>query len=159
MMKKIIIYSICAIMFPLLLLSVVLIIEEFNNKIGMVYLGYLILSFVFVLYLFLNNKNKIYVIGIIVLINILYLILNLVLKNSYFGLIGLLVNVTGATIRYSNYIGISLPIVIYPLIFDIYKFDKYLLLVYVMAIIVSIIFIYYKKHHKTKIYLYDNYGD
>ena len=159
MMKKIIIYSICAIIFPLLLLSVVLIFEDFNNKIGMVYLGYLILSFIFVLYLFLNNKNKIYVIGIIVLLNILYLILNLVLKNSYFGLIGLLVNVTGATIRYSNYIGISLPIVIYPLIFDIYKFDKYLLLVYVMAIIVSIIFIYYKKHHKTKIYLYDNYGD
>lgn len=161
--KKIVIYSILCIILPLIGVAVVSVFEK-NTKINFAYIvgPVLFLSIdIFLYYLFFNIKNiyKYIPLSFIILIDISILIYSIIMFNHpYYMLIGLIgVNGFMWLVKY-NYMFLFTTIAsIYPFVFYAYDVNYMTLIIYLAYIAICLIATLYKKYHKTKIYLYDNY--
>ncbi len=161
MWKKILISSLITIFIPLLVVSILTPLIEFNNRVGFIYLGLVILFIIYFLILFMMDLKKYKVLfPIIIVLNALYIVLSLlVLKRPYWPLIGMLVNLSAVASHYTKWCYVLMTLTSYPIVFNVFGINRDTILVYIAVILLTLAFSIWSKYHKTKIYLYDNYGD
>lgn len=162
MKKKIIIYSLISIIAPLIILSALTALIDFKSKVGFIYIAFLILCIIYFLFLILLELKKCYIvfISLIVILNIVYILfISIALKEPYYGFIGLLVNGAAVAAHYSRWCYLLMPITAYPASFNLYGVNRYSLEIYAVVVLIALAFSIWQKYHRTKIYLYDNYGD
>lgn len=161
--KKIIIYSILSIILPIMGIAIINVFEQ-NTKINYSYIvGPIILHSISIVlyYVFFNleNKYKYILLSFIILINIGLFVYTLIIFNKpWYALIGIIgVNGFIWLIKY-NYLFLFLVIAsIYPYVFYAYEVNYMTLIIYAAYVAITLCATIYKKYHKTKIYLYDNY--
>ena len=161
MKKKLIISIIFSILAPLLLVSILTGLVDFYNKAGFIYLALVINTILFYLtyYMFVIKKYRIFI-PFISLLGIIYVLFVItILKSPYYALIGLLVIPCSFGIYYTKWLYVLYPIVVYPTVFNLYGVGRYTLELYLVVIILALAYSLWLRYHKTKIYLYDNYGD
>lgn len=167
MKKKILVISILAIILPIIGISVINILED-NTKINFSYIvmPLLLLSILFSIYMILlsykdkiNKKMKyvMFIINIILDIGlIIYTIF--IFKNPLYMIIGLISSNLLPYLIYKFKILLFLIVAgLYPILFYSYKVNKTTIIMYICYMSIFLLFSIYKKFHKTKIYLYDNY--
>ncbi len=159
MMKKIIKISLVIVFIPLILVSILTGLCDFYNKVGFIYFALVLNSIMFFITLNIYKKYKIYIPVIIVLTGAYLVFVILSLKNPYYGLIGILTILAGIFVNYSKWLYFLYPFFSYPVVFNLYGINRYTIELYIVLIILAIAYSIWLKYHKTKIYLYDNYGD
>lgn len=161
MWKKILISSLISIFIPLLLVSLLTTLREFSNRVGFIYLGLVMLSIIFFLILFMLDLKKYNILlPIIIILNIFYILLSLlVLKKPYWPLIGVLVNASALASHYTKWCYALMPLTSYPIVFNLFGINRDTIEVYIGIVLLTFALSIWLKYHKTKIYLYDNYGD
>lgn len=159
MKKKIIITSLFVLIAPLLLVSILTGLCDFYNEAGFIYFALVINSILFFITINLYKKYKLYI-PIAISLGIIYLLfVILVLKSPYYGLIGILTIGAGFLVIYSKWLYFTYPLFSYPVVFNLYDVNRYTIELYIVVVILALAYSIWLKYHKTKIYLYDNYGD
>lgn len=160
MKKKILIYSLISILIPLILVSVLTALIDFYNKAGFIYLGLVMLCATFFVSLESFNLKLKPLLAIALIINTIYVVItSLVFKLPCWYLFGLLTIPAAIASYYTRWAYSLFSVVSYPIVFSLYGINRYTLELYLVALILTFAYSIWTKYHKTKIYLYDNYGD
>lgn len=162
MKKRILIYSLITIFVPLIVVSVLTALLDFTNRVGFIYLGLMILCATFFTSLELfriraHYKLLIPVLAVLVLAYVL--VTAIALKTPCWYLIGLLVIPSAIASNYTKWCYPLFSLVAYPIAFSVYGINRYSFEVWLAVVLLTLAFSIWSKYHKTKIYLYDNYGD
>lgn len=159
-MKKIIINSILSILIPFILIGFLSVILD-NTKLNYAYIvcPILFMSILINLYfIYFKYNNKLLIIFII-LINIgLFIYTFIIFNNPIYMLIGIVgINLCVWLVNKYKIFIFTYVLVIYPIIFYSYDFNYTTIIIYISYMALFMLYYLYKKYHKTKIYLYDNY--
>lgn len=158
MKKETIISSILAIILPIALLAILHLTDKDVDKYEFLVPTLIIdLCIYFIMYIMLKYDKPL--IGFLYAFNALGIIYNTIfIDKFYIAIIGLLLsNLCGYFAYKSKWLYFIEVIAIYPIIFPLYGFNMYTVIIGVALVCFSLLFSFYLRFRKTKIYLYDNY--
>lgn len=156
-MKRILIYNIVGAILPLLILSLMVSIHESNEDIGYVSLFLCLESILFFNGLLVNKYRFLFI--VILVITVLGSIFaNVLFDNPLYVLLGILFSgVLGYISSYRRILYALGMIFIYPTVFISFGINNFSIISYAILVLMTLLFSFWLKYRKVKIYLYDNY--
>lgn len=159
MIKKIIIYNILSIVIPLIMISIIVSILDINNDIGYVFISMLLSALIYT-YSFIGFKYNKYFLVIASIFNVALIIIMFFVDKYYYVIPVLLLSfVLGYLSNRIRYFIVLFEAIMYLNIFICYSFNKMTLLAWAAYTAATCLIVYLLKYKRTKIYLYDNYGE